>query len=81
MVMHLPVALAAVSKAVEAILNQEFGRKALLIHNSIDCNRFYPGPLADLEPTKVLGPCDKQVSVAYPLCSGVWHTMCAFDSL
>eukprot|EP00884_Botryococcus_braunii_P014691 jgi/Botrbrau1/23222/Bobra.0041s0064.1 len=55
MVMHLPVAIAAVSKAVEAILNQEFGRRALVIPNSIDCQRFFPGPHAFVQPTMVIG--------------------------
>ncbi|KAI3426406.1 hypothetical protein D9Q98_008776 [Chlorella vulgaris] len=44
--MHLPVALAAVSEAVQTILGQEFGRTSMLVHNSVDCTRFTPGPLA-----------------------------------
>lgn len=59
--MHLPVALAAVSQAVQAILRQEFARNALVIPNSIDCNRFHPGPVASLQPTKVLEPSNSQV--------------------
>lgn len=61
MVMHLPMAVAAVSKAVEAILDQEFGRKALVIPNSVDCQRFFPGPRTFLQPTKVVGLTGTQV--------------------
>jgi glycosyltransferase involved in cell wall biosynthesis len=43
-VMHLPCVLAAVSSAVQDILQQEFGRSSLLIPNGIDCERFTPGP-------------------------------------
>ncbi|GAB4817162.1 hypothetical protein N2152v2_004208 [Parachlorella kessleri] len=52
--LHLPVALAAVSEAVQSILSQEFGRTSLLIHNGIDCQRFRPGQRSQLEPTTVL---------------------------
>lgn len=44
MAMHLPVALASVSTAVQDILKQEFRRESLLLPNSIDCERFRPGP-------------------------------------
>lgn len=44
LVMHLPCVLAAVSSAVQDILQQEFGRMSLLIPNGIDCDRFTPGP-------------------------------------
>jgi hypothetical protein len=38
-ILHLPVVLAAVSSAVQDILQQEFGRSSLLITNGIDCDR------------------------------------------
>ena len=47
MVLQLPVALAGVSTAVQDILQQEFGRSSLLIPNSIDCDRFRPGPASE----------------------------------
>uniref|UniRef100_A0A061SAC2 Group 1 glycosyl transferase n=1 Tax=Tetraselmis sp. GSL018 TaxID=582737 RepID=A0A061SAC2_9CHLO len=59
MMLHLPVALAAVSTAVQDILHQEFGRQAVIIPNSIDCERFRPGTaaenpaLADVEQGKL----------------------------
>lgn len=46
MVMHLPVALSAVSQAVQSIVAQEFGRTSTIIPNSVDCNKFRPGPLS-----------------------------------
>ncbi|KAL3150732.1 hypothetical protein ABBQ32_000515 [Trebouxia sp. C0010 RCD-2024] len=54
MVMHLPVALAAVSGAVQSILSQEFGRASTLIPNCVDCERFRPGPLSSHPYTAVL---------------------------
>jgi hypothetical protein len=48
-VLHLPVVLAAVSSAVQDILQQEFGRSSLLIPNGIDCDRFQPGPYNPLD--------------------------------
>lgn len=51
--MQLPVALAAVSPAVAAVLRREFGRGALPVLNGIDCSRFVPGPRAELPPTLV----------------------------
>ncbi|KAK9815607.1 hypothetical protein WJX72_006662 [[Myrmecia] bisecta] len=53
-VMKLPVALIAVSRAVQSILAHEFGRHALIIPNDIDCERFCPGPRALYPPDKVL---------------------------
>eukprot|EP00879_Flechtneria_rotunda_P014692 GHRR01015353.1.p1 GENE.GHRR01015353.1~~GHRR01015353.1.p1 ORF type:complete len:789 (+),score=385.35 GHRR01015353.1:278-2644(+) len=47
-ILHLPCALAAVSQAVQDILQQQFGRSSSLIPNGIDCDRFKPGPY---EPT------------------------------
>ena len=44
--MHLPVALSAVSQAVQSIVAQEFGRTSTIIPNSVDCNKFRPGPLS-----------------------------------
>ncbi|GMH38947.1 hypothetical protein BSKO_06845 [Bryopsis sp. KO-2023] len=46
MVMHLPVPLAVVSKAVQDILYQDFGRTSVVVPNGIDCNRFFPGERA-----------------------------------
>lgn len=43
MVMHLPVPMAVVSKAVQDILQQDFGRASVVVPNGIDCNRFFPG--------------------------------------
>lgn len=54
MVMHLPVALTAVSGAVQSILSQEFGRTSTIIPNSVDCVRFRPGPLSSHPYTAVL---------------------------
>lgn len=54
MVMHLPVALTAVSGAVQSILSQEFGRTSIIIPNSVDCDRFRPGPLSPHPYTAVL---------------------------
>ena len=54
MVMHLPVALTAVSGAVQSILSQEFGRTSTIIPNSVDCERFRPGPLSSHPYTAVL---------------------------
>ncbi len=51
MVLHLPVVLAAVSEAVQNILEADFGRQALLIPNGVDCLRFQPGPNTRLPPT------------------------------
>lgn len=42
-VLQLPVALAAVSTAVQRIMHHEFRRNPLLIPNSIDCEKFRPG--------------------------------------
>ncbi|CAL8468850.1 g8391 [Coccomyxa elongata] len=53
-VLHLPVALAAVSEAVRTILQRQFGRSSLLIPNGVDCDRFFPGPPAAAAPTAVL---------------------------
>ncbi|PRW45111.1 glycosyl transferase group 1 [Chlorella sorokiniana] len=53
-VMHLPVALAAVSEGVHRILSSEFARSSLLIHNGVDCQRFCPGPRSTAVPSKVL---------------------------
>jgi hypothetical protein len=55
-ILHLPVALAAVSEAVRGILAQQFGRSPLLIPNGVDCDRFFPGPPARVRPTAVLSP-------------------------
>ena len=52
--MHLPVALTAVSGAVQRILSQEFGRTSIIIPNSVDCERFRPGPLSSHPYTAVL---------------------------
>lgn len=53
-VLHLPVALAAVSEAVRAILQRQFGRASLLIPNGVDCDRFFPGAPANAAPSAVL---------------------------
>lgn len=58
-VLHLPVALAAVSEAVRAILQSQFGRSSLLIPNGVDCDRFFPGPPAAMPPTAILTPPSK----------------------
>ena len=57
MVMHLPVALAAVSPAVNDILAGQFRRSPLTVPNGVDCGRFAPGRRAALQPT---------ATVAYP---------------
>jgi hypothetical protein len=44
MVMHSPAVLAGVSPAVQAILASQFGRRALLLPNGVDCRAFAPGP-------------------------------------
>ena len=62
-VLHLPVAVAAVSDAVQSILAQQFGRSSLLIPNGVDCDRFFPGPPTDVAPTATLSsPTKAQVS-------------------
>lgn len=53
-VMHLPVALTAVSEAVQSILAQQFGRTSTIIPNSVDCKRFRPGPLSSHPYTATL---------------------------
>lgn len=53
-VLHLPVALAGVSEAVQSILAQQFGRSSLLISNGVDCDRFFPGPPSDVLPSAIL---------------------------
>lgn len=53
-VLHLPVALGAVSEAVQAILARQFGRSSLLIPNGVDCDRFFPGPPSDALPSAIL---------------------------
>ena len=53
-VLHLPVALAGVSDAVQSILAQQFGRSSLLIPNGVDCDRFFPGPPSDVLPSAIL---------------------------
>lgn len=58
MAMHLPVALAAVSEAVQSIICREFGRSCLLVHNGVNCQHFRPGPLESARlaaPSRVLG--------------------------
>lgn len=64
MVMQLPVALAAVSGAVQSILSQEFGRTSTIIPNSVDCDRFRPGPLSSHCYTAVLTAPVSEVSRA-----------------
>lgn len=55
MVMHLPVALAGVSPAVNDILGSQFRRSPLSITNGIDCERFRPGPRSEtLLPTSIM---------------------------
>lgn len=54
MVMHLPVAVASVSEAVQSILAQQFGRTSTIVPNSVDCDRFRPGPLSSHPYTAVL---------------------------
>lgn len=53
-VLHLPVALAGVSEAVQSILAHQFGRSSLLIPNGVDCDRFFPGPATDVLPSAIL---------------------------
>jgi hypothetical protein len=71
-VLHLPVALAAVSEAVQAILVQQFGRSSLLIPNGVDCDRFFPGPPADAQPTAILASPSK-VEVRALCCNDARH--------
>ena len=61
MVLHLPVALAAVSQAVQNILAQEFGRTSICVPNAVDCQRFFPGPPHDLLPSFILTTVKGQV--------------------
>ncbi len=63
MVMHLPVALAAVSPAVNDILGSQFRRAPLTVPNGIDCGRFAPGTRADLPPTATVVYPAAQVSL------------------
>lgn len=66
MVMHLPVALAGVSSAVNDILDDQFRRSPLTIPNGIDCEKFRPGPRCEaLQPTSSMA-CE-----LYPVCCGV----------
>lgn len=62
--MQLPMALAVVSQAVQSIVGSEFGRQGVLIPNSVDCERFYPGPVTTAQPTAVLTAERSQVSTA-----------------
>ena len=65
-VLHLPVAVAAVSEAVQSILAQQFGRSSLLIPNGVDCDRFFPGPPTDVLPTAIFSsPTKAQVSCIF----------------
>lgn len=64
MVMHLPVALTAVSGAVESILSQEFDRASIIIPNSVDCERFRPGCLSSYPYSAVLTAPTLDVSTA-----------------
>lgn len=66
MVLHLPVALAAVSAAVQNILAQEFGRVSICIPNAVDCQRFFPGPPADIAPSFILTTVKGQVQLPRP---------------
>lgn len=61
MVLHLPVALAAVSEAVQNILAQEFGRSSICVPNAVDCQRFCPGPMAEIPPSFILTTIKGQV--------------------
>lgn len=54
MVMHLPAPLAVVSRAVQDILRQDFGRSSVIIPNSIDCERFFPGERMVLPELKMI---------------------------
>eukprot|EP00803_Ostreobium_quekettii_P011145 evm.model.scf_71.8 EVM.evm.TU.scf_71.8 scf_71:108681-110204(+) len=54
MVMHLPVPLTVVSKAVQAILMQEFGRSSLVVPNGIDADKFRPGPRLGAAPFRLV---------------------------
>lgn len=67
MVLHLPVALAAVSEAVHDILLSEFGRRPMLIPNGVDCERFYPGPRAHISPEYILSAPPAKYSVCLNL--------------
>eukprot|EP00891_Asterochloris_glomerata_P003131 jgi/Astpho2/3131/fgenesh1_pg.00051_%23_96_t len=72
MVMHLPTALAAVSPAVQDILGSEFGRHPVLLPNSVDCERFFPGPVALQAPSAIL---------VAPAVQGKGHTRPAIRSV
>lgn len=86
MVMHLPVALAAISEAVQSILAQEFGRTSTIIPNSVDCDRFRPGPLSCHPYTAVLtAPANEvtfqTVHVLYRFCTlESFASLCSYDS-
>lgn len=68
-VLHLPVALAGVSEAVQSILTQQFGRSSLLIPNGVDCDRFFPGHPTDVLPSAILSsPTKAQVKPMSNLC-------------
>lgn len=67
MVLHLPVVLAAVSEAVQNILGAEFGRNPLLIPNGVDCERFFPGPRAHLQPSLVISAPPLKGNASAPL--------------
>ncbi|PSC70858.1 glycosyl transferase group 1 [Micractinium conductrix] len=61
--MHLPVALAAVSEAVQTIISKEFARSCLLVHNGVDSQSFCPGPRDDAllaAPARHLAPAGTQ---------------------
>ena len=64
MVMHLPVALAAVSPAASDILGSQFRRAPLTVPNGVDCGRFAPGRRSDLPPTATVAYPDSQVQHA-----------------
>ena len=66
MVMHLPAALAAVSPAVQDILGSEFGRHPVLLPNSVDCERFFPGPVTLQAPSAILVAPARQVGLHAP---------------
>ena len=77
MVLHLPVALASVSGAVASVLSSEFGRSSLIIPNSVDCNRFFPGPPQAQMPTSLLvaSPAEVTTNPSLVPCHVVpWHT-------
>ena len=64
MVMHLPVALTAVSGAVQSILSQEFGRASTIIPNSVDCERFRPGCMSSHPYSAILSAPTPEVQFA-----------------